>query len=232
MSRGVNNMKLSPRFAIVLFAALGLVLVAITDRILPGTTEHQARAADLAGGARHRGRGARVARRDGGARHPDEPPGADPLEGRQDDLPVARDALGLRVRLHGRPRRQPGARPVRRGRAGRDAGPRPLRRTDPSRSRLASSRCTPPSSPALTARFTKLLPTGWWLKLHRFALVVLALAWTHGVLAGTDTLCVRALLLGDRCRSRRGRCPPLLDHAPTGGPEDDSRPCSSTGGHA
>jgi methionine sulfoxide reductase heme-binding subunit len=40
---------------------------------------------------------------------------------------------------------------------------------------------------ALTARYTRLLPTGWWLKLHRLAGVVLALAWTHGVFAGTDT---------------------------------------------
>jgi len=39
----------------------------------------------------------------------------------------------------------------------------------------------------LTARFTKLLPSGVWLKLHRFAIVVLALAWTHGILAGTDS---------------------------------------------
>jgi predicted ferric reductase len=40
---------------------------------------------------------------------------------------------------------------------------------------------------ALSARFTRLLPTGWWLKLHRLAGAVLALAWAHGVLAGTDT---------------------------------------------
>lgn len=39
----------------------------------------------------------------------------------------------------------------------------------------------------LTARFTRLLPAGWWLKLHRLSLGVLALAWTHGILAGTDT---------------------------------------------
>lgn len=39
----------------------------------------------------------------------------------------------------------------------------------------------------LTARITKLLPSGWWLKLHRLSLVVLALAWAHGILAGTDT---------------------------------------------
>lgn len=38
----------------------------------------------------------------------------------------------------------------------------------------------------LTARVTKLLPAGWWLKLHRLSLVVLGLAWIHGALAGTD----------------------------------------------
>lgn len=40
---------------------------------------------------------------------------------------------------------------------------------------------------ALTARYTRLLPTGWWLKLHRLSAVVLALAWVHGVFAGTDS---------------------------------------------
>ena len=39
----------------------------------------------------------------------------------------------------------------------------------------------------LTARVTRLLPSGWWLKLHRLSIVVLALAWAHGMLAGTDT---------------------------------------------
>lgn len=39
----------------------------------------------------------------------------------------------------------------------------------------------------LTARVTRLLPTGWWLKLHRLSLGVLALAWAHGMQAGTDT---------------------------------------------
>ena len=39
----------------------------------------------------------------------------------------------------------------------------------------------------LTARVTKLLPSGWWLKLHRLSLLVLGLAWAHGMLAGTDT---------------------------------------------
>ena len=32
----------------------------------------------------------------------------------------------------------------------------------------------------LTARYTKLLPKGLWLKLHRLSLVVLALSWFHG----------------------------------------------------
>jgi sulfoxide reductase heme-binding subunit YedZ len=40
---------------------------------------------------------------------------------------------------------------------------------------------------AMTARYTRLLPTGWWLKLHRLSGLVLAMAWAHGVLAGSDT---------------------------------------------
>jgi predicted ferric reductase len=39
----------------------------------------------------------------------------------------------------------------------------------------------------LTARYTRLLPTGAWLTLHRIAIVVFGLAWLHGMLAGTDT---------------------------------------------
>ena len=39
----------------------------------------------------------------------------------------------------------------------------------------------------LTARVTRLLPSGWWLKLHRLSLVVLILAWSHGLLAGSDS---------------------------------------------
>ena len=40
---------------------------------------------------------------------------------------------------------------------------------------------------AVTARYTKLLPAGVWLKLHRLSLIVWALAWLHSVLAGTDS---------------------------------------------
>jgi len=40
---------------------------------------------------------------------------------------------------------------------------------------------------ALTARYTRLLPAGGWLKLHRLSLVVWALGWGHGILAGSDS---------------------------------------------
>jgi len=39
---------------------------------------------------------------------------------------------------------------------------------------------------AVTAKWTRLLPSGWWLKVHRFAAVAFLLAWVHAVLAGTD----------------------------------------------
>ena len=39
---------------------------------------------------------------------------------------------------------------------------------------------------AVTAKWTRLLPGGWWLKAHRFAAVTFLLAWVHSVLAGTD----------------------------------------------
>jgi hypothetical protein len=38
----------------------------------------------------------------------------------------------------------------------------------------------------LTARYTKRLPAGWWLKIHRVSLVAWALGWGHSILAGTD----------------------------------------------
>ena len=39
---------------------------------------------------------------------------------------------------------------------------------------------------AVSAKWTKLLPSGWWLRIHRLAAVVFVLAWTHALLAGTD----------------------------------------------
>jgi methionine sulfoxide reductase heme-binding subunit len=47
----------------------------------------------------------------------------------------------------------------------------------------------------LTARYTKLLPSGLWLKLHRLSIVVFILAWVHGVLAGTDTATLRPMYI-------------------------------------
>lgn len=40
----------------------------------------------------------------------------------------------------------------------------------------------------LSARWTRLLPAGLWLRLHRFALVAWVLGWLHGLTAGTDAL--------------------------------------------
>ncbi len=39
----------------------------------------------------------------------------------------------------------------------------------------------------VTGRWTRLLPPGLWLRIHRFALVAWILAWMHGLLAGTDS---------------------------------------------
>jgi DMSO/TMAO reductase YedYZ heme-binding membrane subunit len=39
---------------------------------------------------------------------------------------------------------------------------------------------------AVTAKWTRLLPSGWWLRIHRFAVVAFLLTWVHAVLAGTD----------------------------------------------
>jgi methionine sulfoxide reductase heme-binding subunit len=40
---------------------------------------------------------------------------------------------------------------------------------------------------AISARYTRLLPAGAWLSIHRVALVVWGLSWLHGMLAGTDS---------------------------------------------
>ena len=46
-----------------------------------------------------------------------------------------------------------------------------------------------------TARYTKLLPPGAWLSIHRLSLAVFVLAWIHGLLAGTDSLALLAFYL-------------------------------------
>jgi hypothetical protein len=48
---------------------------------------------------------------------------------------------------------------------------------------------------AVTARWTRLLPRGAWVTIHRFAGLTFAAAWAHGVLAGTDTSPLMALYL-------------------------------------
>ncbi len=39
---------------------------------------------------------------------------------------------------------------------------------------------------AVTAKWARLLPSGWWLRIHRFAAVAFLLSWVHAILAGTD----------------------------------------------
>ncbi len=39
---------------------------------------------------------------------------------------------------------------------------------------------------SLTARWTRLLPPGWWLRVHRLSAVTFLAVWLHAVLAGTD----------------------------------------------
>ena len=44
----------------------------------------------------------------------------------------------------------------------------------------------------LTARYTKLLPAGAWLTIHRAGLAVFVAGWLHGLLAGTDSIALTA----------------------------------------
>ena len=48
---------------------------------------------------------------------------------------------------------------------------------------------------AATARYTKLLPPGAWLSLHRLALLIFVLSWLHGMLAGTDSAAFQLIYL-------------------------------------
>jgi hypothetical protein len=40
---------------------------------------------------------------------------------------------------------------------------------------------------SLTARWTRILPGGWWVKVHRLSAVAFLGVWLHAVLAGTDS---------------------------------------------
>ena len=46
-----------------------------------------------------------------------------------------------------------------------------------------------------TARYTRLLPPGAWLSIHRLSIVVFVLAWMHGVMAGSDSMTLLAFYL-------------------------------------
>lgn len=48
---------------------------------------------------------------------------------------------------------------------------------------------------AATAKWTRLLPSGWWLKVHRVAAVTFLVAWAHALLAGTDSGALTPLYL-------------------------------------
>jgi hypothetical protein len=47
----------------------------------------------------------------------------------------------------------------------------------------------------ITGRWTKLLPQGLWLKIHRFSLVAWIMSWMHGVMAGTDSAALLPIYL-------------------------------------
>ena len=48
---------------------------------------------------------------------------------------------------------------------------------------------------AVSAKWTKLLPSGWWLRIHRLTAVVFLLVWVHALLAGTDSVALLPLYL-------------------------------------
>jgi hypothetical protein len=87
---------------------------------------------------------------------------------------------------------------------------------------------------ALTARYTKLLPAGVWLKLHRGSLLIWAAGWAHGILAGTDTGPIAPLYVGTglvmvgaaayRYWVSRRKRPSFATSLPAGGAEAPSRP--------
>lgn len=48
---------------------------------------------------------------------------------------------------------------------------------------------------AATARWTRLLPGGWWLRIHRLSALAFLGTWVHSVLAGTDTAALTPLYI-------------------------------------
>ena len=49
---------------------------------------------------------------------------------------------------------------------------------------------------AMTARYTRLLPAGVWLTIHRLSLVVFVFAWLHSILAGSDSQALGPMYVG------------------------------------
>jgi sulfoxide reductase heme-binding subunit YedZ len=49
---------------------------------------------------------------------------------------------------------------------------------------------------AMTARYTRLLPAGVWLTIHRLSLVVFVFAWLHSILAGSDSQALGPMYIG------------------------------------
>ncbi len=48
---------------------------------------------------------------------------------------------------------------------------------------------------AVTAKWTRLLPAGWWLRIHRLTALIFLAAWVHGVTAGTDSVALLPMYL-------------------------------------
>lgn len=48
---------------------------------------------------------------------------------------------------------------------------------------------------AISARWTRLLPRGAWLKIHRLSAIAFALAWSHAMVAGTDAAVLQFMYL-------------------------------------
>jgi sulfoxide reductase heme-binding subunit YedZ len=51
----------------------------------------------------------------------------------------------------------------------------------------------------VTARWTKLLPAGAWLTIHRLGIAVFVMGWMHGLLAGTDSVALVSLYVALGC---------------------------------
>ena len=190
------RMRLSgPRF-LVLVGLLGIGIVVATDQIVPASSAYQA---EMRVWLAARATGIvcyllldRPGRLRADPQPPDEP---DDLEALEAALPLAREPVDLRAGLP----RAPTSSACSSTRTPGSAWPGPscpgLSATGARRSPSARSSMYALIVTGLTARYTRLLPPGLWLKLHRLALVVVVLAWLHGTMAGTDTAALATMYL-------------------------------------